>query len=315
MLAAVYPLLRLQRLSRWPRRCGRNDGSPRSAGRLPSSAELRSCRATRSAWPCRRLRRLALPRSSAPRPLAVRRGARLELGPGPTSPAFARATAAAPVPPAPTTTARTSSTRPSGGTTPATSQAADGRRFGFQLTFFRRGLSPGPPPDGPGLATNQVYFAHFAITDVARGPPRRGRALLAAARAAWPARAASRSRVWLEDWRAEALERRRQRRAPARATRRPASSLDLELEATKPLVAHGDRGLSPKSDEPGNASYYVGYTRMARARPHRHAAAHPAARGRPGEAWFDHEWSTSALGAGRRRLGLVLACSSTTAAS
>jgi predicted secreted hydrolase len=69
--------------------------------------------------------------------------------------------------------------------------------------------------------------------------------------------------------------------------------LDLELRPTKPLVAHGDRGLSPKSDEPGNASYYVGYTRMA-------------ARGRVdseggsaavlGEAWFDHEWSTSALG-------------------
>src|SRR6187401_3502636 len=45
---------------------------------------------------------------------------------------------------------------------------SDNRRFGFQLTFFRRGLSPGPPPTA-GLATNQVYFAHFAITDVARG--------------------------------------------------------------------------------------------------------------------------------------------------
>src|SRR5262245_20797606 len=44
----------------------------------------------------------------------------------------------------------------------------DQRRFGFQLTFFRRGLSPGPPP-AAGLATNQVYFAHFAITDVAGG--------------------------------------------------------------------------------------------------------------------------------------------------
>src|SRR5262245_8498835 len=44
----------------------------------------------------------------------------------------------------------------------------DQRRFGFQLTFFRRGLSPGPPPTA-GLATNQVYFAHFAITDVAGG--------------------------------------------------------------------------------------------------------------------------------------------------
>ena len=29
--------------------------------------------------------------------------------------------------------------------------AEDGRLFGFQLTFFRRGLSPDPPPAGPGL--------------------------------------------------------------------------------------------------------------------------------------------------------------------
>ncbi len=34
--------------------------------------------------------------------------------------------------------------------------ASDGRRFGFQLTFFRRGLAPGAPPDGPGLATRQI---------------------------------------------------------------------------------------------------------------------------------------------------------------
>jgi predicted secreted hydrolase len=71
-------------------------------------------------------------------------------------------------------------------------------------------------------------------------------------------------------------------------------SLDLELRATKPLVAHGDRGLSPKSDEPGNASYYVGYTRLS-------AKGRIGAGGQEaevaGEAWFDHEWSTSALGA------------------
>ena len=42
----------------------------------------------------------------------------------------------------------------------------DGQAFGFQLTFFRRGLLAGPPP-ATGLATNQIHFAHFAITDVA----------------------------------------------------------------------------------------------------------------------------------------------------
>jgi predicted secreted hydrolase len=171
--------------------------------------------------------------------------------------------------------------------------AADGRRFGFQLTFFRRGLTPGPPPEGAGLSSNQVHFAHFAITDVAGGRHvaaerfSRGAGGLAGATGEPFA-------VWLEDWRADSLN---PDGSAVRLVARDEETgllLDLELAASKPLVAHGDRGLSPKSDEPGNASYYVGYTRLA-------------ARGRlglsgdaavAGEAWFDHEWSTSALGPG-----------------
>ncbi len=69
--------------------------------------------------------------------------------------------------------------------------------------------------------------------------------------------------------------------------------IDLTLTTSKPLVLHGDHGLSPKSAEPGNASYYVGYTRMG-------ASGEVSAGGPPaavrGTAWFDHEWSTSALG-------------------
>ena len=58
-------------------------------------------------------------------------------------------------------------------------------------------------------------------------------------------------------------------------------------------MAHGDHGLSSKSAEPGNASYYVGYTRMAvRGR----VGTDGAGAAVTGEAWFDHEWSTSALG-------------------
>ena len=248
-------------------------------------------------------------------------GPRLELAPGPDSGGFARATAARPfVLPAdhgPHFEYQTEWWYYTGNVV-----AADGHRFGFQLTFFRRGLSPGSPPGGPGLASNQVYFAHFAITDVMAGLHAtaerfsRGAGGLAGA-------AGEPFAVWLEDWRvssccggscaappappAPPAHHTRVHRAPLAA---PASdcgdgsavrlvahdtasglSLDLELQATKPLVAHGNRGLSPKSDEPGNASYYVGYTRMA-------------ARGRigtaevAGEAWFDHEWSTSALGSG-----------------
>ena len=82
--------------------------------------------------------------------------------------------------------------------------ATDGRRFGFQLTFFRRGLTPGPPPAGPGLSSNQVYFAHFAVTDVAAGRHvaaerfSRGAGGLAGATGEPFA-------VWLENWRARSL--------------------------------------------------------------------------------------------------------------
>jgi predicted secreted hydrolase len=168
----------------------------------------------------------------------------------------------------------------------------NGRHFGYQLTFFRRGLSPGAPPSGPGLATNQIDFAHFAITDSAAGRHAfqerwsRGAAVLAGAQA-------NPFAVWLEDWRMEATNA--DGSALRLVARSGALALDLALESTKPLVAHGDRGLSPKSEEPGNASYYVGYTRLA-------------ARGRvttaagtfevTGASWFDHEWSTSALGKG-----------------
>ena len=41
--------------------------------------------------------------------------------------------------------------------------AGDGRHFGFQLTFFRRGLAPGSPGHGVGLRTHQIYLAHLAV--------------------------------------------------------------------------------------------------------------------------------------------------------
>jgi predicted secreted hydrolase len=216
-------------------------------------------------------------------------GSRLELGPGPDLSGFARATEVRPfvlpLDHGPHFAYQTEWWYYTGNVA-----SADGRRFGFQLTFFRRGLSPGPPPDGAGLASNQVYFAHFAITDVGAG---RHAAAERFSRGAGGLAGATGEpfAVWLEDWRANALNA---DGSAVRLSARDATSdlaLDLDLVAAKPLATHGDRGLSPKSDEPGNASYYVGYTRMA-------------ARGRigtaevAGEAWFDHEWSTSALGAG-----------------
>jgi predicted secreted hydrolase len=226
------------------------------------------------------------PRGNAPT------GPRLELGPGPGLEGFARATAprpfALPVDHGPHFEYQTEWWYYTGNLS-----AADGRRFGFQLTFFRRGFSPGPPPDGPGLSANQVYFAHFAITDVAA---RRHVAAERFSRGAGGLAGATGESfaVWLENWRAESLNPAGSKVRLVAHDMETGLSLDLELAATKALVAHGDHGLSPKSDEPGNASYYVGYTRLtARGRLGVSGEADVA-----GEAWFDHEWSTSALGPG-----------------
>ena len=232
---------------------------------------------------------LAWQRTRAPRPANA--PPHLELAPTDATPTFARATTVRdfrlPLDHGPHFEFETEWWYYTGNLT-----AGDGRRFGFQLTFFRRGLSPGATPAGPGLRTNQIYFAHLALTDVAAGRHRfferwsRGAAGLAGA-------SGEPFRVWLEDWRAEGL-------SPDGASVRLQAKdegwgLDLQVTAQKPLVRHGDRGLSPKSAVPGNASYYVGYTRMS--------AEGAVTVGGPtvsvrGSAWFDHEWSTSALGAG-----------------
>lgn len=169
-------------------------------------------------------------------------------------------------------------------------ETEQGRHFGYQLTFFRRGLDPQTEPRNADLATREIYFAHFAITDV------QGQAHTFAerfSRGAGGLAGASGNpyRVWLEDWSVEALS------ADGSSVRLLASDgawrLDLQLQATKPIVAQGDAGLSAKSDQPGNASYYLSYTRMqTKGMLEQNGSGIAVA----GESWFDHEWSTSALG-------------------
>jgi predicted secreted hydrolase len=164
-----------------------------------------------------------------------------------------------------------------------------GRHVGFQLTFFRIALAPAAEPRTSAWATRQLYLAHFAVTDTAG---RRFHATSRVSRAALELAGAHAApfRVWVEDWSAE---------GDGASTRLRASeaevAVDLNVSAGKPVVLQGDRGLSRKGAEPGNASLYYSFTRMP-------------ARGSirlggetlevTGEAWMDREWSTSALGTG-----------------
>jgi predicted secreted hydrolase len=165
-----------------------------------------------------------------------------------------------------------------------------GRQFGYQLTIFRIALSPtAPPADSPWRA-NQVYMGHFALTDVTGnrhyGFERFGRGALGLAGAQ-----ATPFRVWLEDWVLTGAE---SDLFPLRIRARENDiAIDLTLEAGKPVVLQGDRGLSQKSVEPGNASYYYSHTRMPTRGTVRVDGRNFAVNG---ASWLDREWSTSALG-------------------
>ncbi|WP_448597600.1 lipocalin-like domain-containing protein [Thermoleptolyngbya sp.] len=168
----------------------------------------------------------------------------------------------------------------------------DDRPFGFQLTFFRQAISPTTATESASSAwrTHQIYSAHFTVSDLAdKGfyvDERFSRNAIGLAGAeAMP------YRVWLNDWSATELE-------PG-VVRLQAQSeevaIDLTVQQTRPPVLQGDRGLSIKGLEPGNASYYYSLVQQP-------TAGTVTIQGKSfpvqGKTWTDHEYSTSALTAG-----------------
>ncbi|MFQ5595954.1 MAG: lipocalin-like domain-containing protein, partial [Anaerolineae bacterium] len=161
------------------------------------------------------------------------------------------------------------------------------RHFGYQLTFFRQALMPTAPERDSEWGTNQVYMAHFAVTDVAGGRFHnferfsRGSAGLAGA-------TGTPYHVWLESWLVEET-------SPG-VVRLQASEgdvkLDLTLQPLKPPALHGQAGLSQKSSTPGNASYYYSQTRIETTGSVTVGGQSYAVRG---SSWMDHEFGTSFL--------------------
>ncbi len=170
-----------------------------------------------------------------------------------------------------------------------------GRRFGYQFTVFRRAITPTSAVGGSEWRSNQLYMAHFAVTDVAGERFyhderfSRGSAGLAGAESD------PTYRVWLEGWQVIGTN------ADATQTRITAATehvaLDLMLEQVNAPALQGDRGLSAKSAEPGNASHYYSLTDLI-------STGTLTIDGETftvsGTTWKDHEFSTSALGGNAR---------------
>jgi predicted secreted hydrolase len=168
-----------------------------------------------------------------------------------------------------------------------------GRRWGFQITFFRQGLEPGDPPkETSRLRARQIAAAHLAVADIQRGEFHHAERLRRSGGglAGWSTEDLE---VWLDDW--------EMRRADSGVIsidardRETGIGLDLELEPLRPFVLQGDRGYSQKGADPGNASAYITWTRLGVS-----GSIEVGGRtvGVDGAAWFDHEWGTSQLGEG-----------------
>ena len=194
----------------------------------------------------------------------------------------------------------------------------EGRQFGYQFTIFRNQLSlldadfahikpeesvhinpEGNSAHDSEWSTNQLYLAHFAISDVSKKDHvfderySRGTAGLAGA-------SVDPYRIWLEDWEITRVKdsKATDERFPVRikAEMSDGTALDVVLNPQKPLVFQGEEGYDKKGGEDGNASYYISFTRMQTEGLLKKEGESLAV---SGLSWMDHEWSTSALDSGQ----------------
>ncbi|MDA3961051.1 MAG: carotenoid 1,2-hydratase [Planctomycetota bacterium] len=163
-------------------------------------------------------------------------------------------------------------------------QTVTGRRFGYQVTLFRRGLSPQPAERASHWGTGAMYFAHIGLSDAST---RRFHSAERYARDALALAGADTDGFWIGDWAVSGT---------------PDSGMDLRVTADAfslafriepgALVLRGHDGLSAKSAAAGNNSYYFAAPRLETDGTIKLGGQEHAVKG---QSWFDREWSSSAL--------------------
>lgn len=167
-----------------------------------------------------------------------------------------------------------------------------GRRFGYQFTIFRNGILPGSDNDSVIFSQKSLFSIHIGISDIQNQKfysfERYARGLdgLAGSNE-------TKKRIYIEgneilfDFSNDVM-------LPTIQVSSSTSEFQIsfKLIPEKEMVLHGDKGLSKKSNKPGNASYYYSYTRLK-------TTGELTIKGEKfnlsGNSWMDREWSTSAL--------------------
>jgi predicted secreted hydrolase len=183
----------------------------------------------------------------------------------------------------------------------ATTGGPPPRRFGFQATFFRRAGPPGTADLNPAFGTAHVFLAHMALVDVQTGAFLHEERLN---RKGWDASAATDTLDLRNgNWTLRLAD-------PADTSATPTLllqggvqadvALALTLRPTKPLVVFGENGVSRKGADPTAASYYLTFPRLAaEGTLALTAGTRTETLAVTGEAWMDHEISSSQLSGGQ----------------
>ncbi len=164
-------------------------------------------------------------------------------------------------------------------------KAADGHRFGFELTFFRQGVNRDAAKTSP-WDVRDLYFAHLALSDLdakqfyhAERTNRAGPGIAGVSVKA--------ERIWNGNWQV-AWNRDTQELQAVDAR----FDLRLKLHSEKAPVINGENGVSQKAEGPGRASHYISLTRLA-------TSGQIVLNGKKfevsGLAWMDHEFFTHQL--------------------
>jgi predicted secreted hydrolase len=169
----------------------------------------------------------------------------------------------------------------------------EGHRFGYELTFFRQGITPQAErdPNSSRFIVEDLKFAHFALTDVSK---HRFRFEQKTSRGAFGEAGFDDDQriAWIDNW---TLASDGDDAFDLVATNLE-GALHLHLRAAKSPVVHGEDGVSIKASASGHASHYYSIPRLqTTGELVVDGKSHPFR----GESWFDHEWATSQLAEGQ----------------
>jgi predicted secreted hydrolase len=133
-------------------------------------------------------------------------------------------------------------------------KSADGHRFGFELTFFRQGVSRAD--SSHPWFVHDLWMAHIALSDIT------GQRFLSEERLnrSGPGIAgadAETGLVWNGNWQAHIAEQEQELRGVA-----DKFGFALNLRPIKQPVIQGQDGVSQKAEGAGHASHYLSLTRI-----------------------------------------------------